>query len=674
MPSVVGILLDLSESMKYTVFGRLDKKDQKRSRSIFTVLDEFIIKEDILPDNKIFAIGFGLRYGAQTVDLIGTIKHFREKYAKSDEKPEYSELLKKVLEKLEKDSNVSLIRFVSEDKIKKKIPYHLLSLIHDAICSSDSFLANVKSLLPRFCQPDSYMSTAKELAYSLIWKKDVDIALIFEKIKDLFLQDTNLIKLLVKEEASVYKFKTAAGSIRYWFEGKKIGDEKILNVMQAIEPFIYGEKNLLMALTNSLHIFEKSEYLKFKKYLFVLSDGQPDNSNSFDAIARKLKEEKVKVASCYVSNPLITSIQTKRLYTEEGDHWLEGAKLMFRLSSTIKTHVLPHVIFEKAGWSIDTNKNETKLFLQVNHPDHIYEACTTAKKIMSSKGALLDVLGSISLSRYIKSANKLANVTNQFRESICYAHAVATVFHLALKRVLNRAKGYPPFEDIKDALVTAFGRNGANVPSVLEHFAKEYDLHYNEVDSEMAIKAIAWNRPVITIFALTDQEWKAFSDFFSSTPHGILTKNEIDITKRDTTDSYIDGGHAVVLTSVNSECFLFMNSWGEMFGDKGFFRIQNQNVFEFKFYDVYWTDNDLQQQERQAYEQHGIRTAQKLVKELRGLNSASFTCPKCKGQSPVSSFTGNFENAICPKCTNSFDCSGEGHALAMNLYLATLLD
>jgi hypothetical protein len=51
--------------------------------------------------------------------------------------------------------------------------------------------------------------------------------------------------------------------------------------------------------------------------------------------------------------------------------WEPGAKFLFSLSSEVPTQHLPRAILVKRGWTIDIANNETKLFIQVNHPDNL---------------------------------------------------------------------------------------------------------------------------------------------------------------------------------------------------------------------------------------------------------------------------------------------------------------
>ena len=129
-------------------------------------------------------------------------------------------------------------------------------------------------------------------------------------------------------------------------------------------------------------MFQKnsSKYANDNKLLFVLSDGEATDSNEdtrkIDHVVSKFRKERVKVVSCFITES--TDIQPKRLYDEMPPDWEPGAKFLFSLSSELPTQLLPRAILVKRGWTIDVANNETKLFMQVNHPDHLREACNMA--------------------------------------------------------------------------------------------------------------------------------------------------------------------------------------------------------------------------------------------------------------------------------------------------------
>ena len=74
MSSLIGILLDVSASMRRNVGDGIDEQGGPWARSIFEVINNFI-KHDVSSDNHVFAIGFGAnRPGEEIFDIIGTLQ------------------------------------------------------------------------------------------------------------------------------------------------------------------------------------------------------------------------------------------------------------------------------------------------------------------------------------------------------------------------------------------------------------------------------------------------------------------------------------------------------------------------------------------------------------------------------------------------------------------------
>ena len=114
-------------------------------------------------------------------------------------------------------------------------------------------------------------------------------------------------------------------------------------------------------------------------------------------------------------------------------------------------------------------------------------------------------------------------------------------------------------------------------------------------------------------------------------------------------------GHAVVLTGCNSNHLMFMSSWGQKFADGGFFRVKDYEVLnETKFYDVYWTLDDLTQNEIYAYDKEGAKRGQELLQLFPSLRDLSYQCPKCYRCSDVGTFSGDLLEAECPRCFRKF--------------------
>lgn len=450
-------------------------------------------------------------------------------------------------------------------------------------------------------------------------------------------------------------------------------------MLRSVEPYIYGGTPLYQAIERATELFEKnaSKFSNHKKLLFVVSDGQPtDGEATEDTRVDRLRSRMEKKADVTVISCLITKskeINPKRLYSEMNPDWDKAAKFLFRLSSKLPTQSLPRTFFVKHGWSIEIINNETRLFLQVNHPDHMREACQVARKVVCSQDALSHLLVSVKLDVYINQTLEGYRAKEKQVGETCYANAAATVLHLAMSRILGRQGGYPDFYKLRQELIDCSNRKGAtSTLYVLQKICPKYHLRCKEVDLKGAMEAIASSRPVVARFRLNKNEWKSFEDFFISNPEGILTKEQFDITARPL--KVRTGGHAVVLTSFNSECLRLLNSWGDEWADKGFFRVQNANVLGLNFIDVFWEEEDLTPEEKACYKNHGSEVAKTLMGLLPNLQRAEYTCPNCKMASPVVEFTGTLLRAKCPKCEHEFstDAAKRGNILALNIYLTSL--
>ena len=81
----------------------------------------------------------------------------------------------------------------------------------------------------------------------------------------------------------------------------------------------------------------------------------------------------------------------------------------------------------------------------------------------------------------------------------------------------------------------------------------------------------------------------------------------------------------MVLIGCDPNYLTFMNSWGQGFGDGGFFRVEDQSVLiDMKFYDVYWTLNDLKQSEVKAYERESIKRGKELSQTFPSIRDLSY--------------------------------------------------
>ncbi|CAG2194793.1 unnamed protein product [Mytilus edulis] len=257
---------------------------------------------------------------------------------------------------------------------------------------------------------------------------------------------------------------------------------------------------------------------------------------------------------------------------------------------------------------------------------------------LDNQDTLSGLLVKVSLDMYINKSTKELTAKDQGDEYTCFAFVAATVIHLSIHRIIGREGGYPDFRVILNKIIERYGTQSTSTFNVLrEEYKNEEQTQHEEQ---------------------TKKEEQIFSDFFHENPRGVLTKDEIDITKRPSTIKDPDLiWHAVVLTSFNAESLCLMSSWGDEWGDNGFFRVKNADVLNFRFMDVFWDSNDLTSGEKAYYKEHGKQIAHQLIERYNGLNKAEYRCPlkSCKVVSLVNKFKGSIKEAICPNVKENSD-------------------
>ena len=196
---------------------------------------------------------------------------------------------------------------------------------------------------------------------------------VVEKVKRYILKDVKIAKrhfFKKVDDHSIFSVQVACRIIRGCVDGKESSSEQRKELLENVEPFIYGRTPLYASLEKAAELFKRDN--SENKMLFVLSDGDPtDGSNKNNAKIRQIisKLTGVTLVSCFI--PRSSSMDPKRLYDTIQAGWESGAKFLFSLSSHVPTQHLTRAILGKRGWKIDINNNKTRLFVQVNHPDNL---------------------------------------------------------------------------------------------------------------------------------------------------------------------------------------------------------------------------------------------------------------------------------------------------------------
>ena len=672
--ALIGILLDVSDSMRRNVGSGVDEDGGPWALSIFEVIDN-LIKHDVSPDNSVFALAFGARGGDQLLDILTCLQS-----SKCDQKAT-DDQIEKIYRILEGAGAKYIRKWARREVVQGVFTRHKASLFLEKAESDEDF---PKTFVQMCLPPECRVFPGGALAAQLLTGAEHACASVWSSIREATEEDiqgalTKAQPLLVSFKPRIFNVKEASDVLHGYIDEGELSKERSRELLEKVEPYIYGATPLYQAIRTATKCFEKhaSTFQSHKKLLFVLSDGVPTDGGKNDSAAIKkaatrLENAGVTVIGCFVTES--KTIQPKQMFSKMNTNWDSGSKFLFSLSSTITTQSIPRTMFVNRKWSIDFENNETRLFLQVNHPDHLGDACDLARDVVCSQEALSDLLANVDLDVYINRSVRDYEAQEEQEGNTCYAHASATVLHLIMKRIHGRRGKIPTFDELKDEMIGHFGKKASSIGEALERMCRKYHLRYKPVGLKGAMEAVASSRPVIATFKLTSKEWDRFKNFFKTNGKGILTKKEIDITARPPKPKR--SGHAVVLTSFNSEYLRLLNSWRADWGDKGFFKVQNAEVLGFKFYEVYWRIKELDQKEKNSLKETGSECAKWLMETLPSLQRDDYTvkCPRCRVDSPIKDFTGNLLEANCPKCKKTFvlkDVS-EGNILALNIYLTSL--
>ncbi len=382
--SLTGILLDVSASMQRDIGSGIDEEGGPWAHSIFKVIDD-LIEHDLTSENRVFAVGVGANCSTQIFDVIGTLQRIKDMeippYRKNA--PATIGSINKILNILEKNGARNIRQWIKDVAlIQETVSDYMATLVFSKLESDEQFLRKfVDEFLPSSCQ--DYVTTAPHglnvgATFGLSYVEDYavravsrfksatreDIHEIVDRAKCYFLRDI--------ATRSIFSVQDTSRIIRGCVDEKELSTERKQELLENVEPFIYGYTPLYESLEKATKLFQGDT--SENKLLFVLSDGDPTDGSNTDRnrinhITSKLTEAGVKIVSCFITRS--TDIHPKRLFDKMQLGWESGAKFLFSLSSEVPTQHLPRAILVKRGWTIDIANNETKLFIQVNHPDNL---------------------------------------------------------------------------------------------------------------------------------------------------------------------------------------------------------------------------------------------------------------------------------------------------------------
>lgn len=439
-------------------------------------------------------------------------------------------------------------------------------------------------------------------------------------------------------------------------------EDSVDGFFTTFERTLFGKTPLQETMQSTMSLFATVQ--SNDKNLFILSDGESTDGDPYP-VAALMKSQRINIVTCFLTAEAIT--QPRKLFCNADNSWSTGEKTLFRMSSERSLFDSPLSSLQRIGWTLPS-EGDCKLFVRVNSPEVVREFCALVFNQMTSESmdVVVDFVSTAIYSEYVNSYVSNFGATKQ-SGPICYAHAIAAVFVLAMSRIIGRVasatdstQSYPTFETVRDSIILRDANGdytGTSSQEALERMAAKYRLHYNEVDENGARQALLKGRPVVARFHLNAEDWKIFRAFFTDkdtrTPLETLPVGSMKLRHCTCENKSMcqcgGGGHAVVLVRCSKDSLTFLNSWGDTWADRGMFKIANSNCLgSMKFYDVFWRTDDLFPIEIANYERKKRETAAAYLADSATVRDTVCQCPPCAKNYKVCEYKGTFDNAICP--------------------------
>ncbi|EWZ79700.1 hypothetical protein NW765_004422 [Fusarium oxysporum] len=452
---------------------------------------------------------------------------------------------------------------------------------------------------------------------------------------------------------------------------RNVSEDNNDNLFDTIRQYMYGLTPMCHALQKALDAFRSEPDAQYR-VLVLISDGHSTDGDPSTA-ADDLESEGVAIATVKLTDD--RSSTQRALHYEANPLWDEGTRALFEMTKRIPGSTHPVPVLASVGWAIPS-AGEIALFCTLCTVTALEEFCSMLLSArFGSADALLNIVGKIRFDDYVNNEHlTIRSRPTRQKGGTCYAHAVASVIHMALLRIVSRAGGIPSFNEVRDKILSKYPEVEKGQPTieVLEDACEWYrPLRFEKVDEERARQAVLCRRPVLATFGLSDPGWKDFARHFgghSEMRATVLTEAQM----APSFDGKCYGGHAVVLVSCSPKSLTFLNSWGGSWGNNGTFSIENPAVLGCKdrslsFYDVYWVESELTDAERQAFDTQVDEELRRRAEEHESIFELEYRCPRCKDTSPLAEFRGSVWRASCPKCQGLF--KPEAGNLVEALYL-----
>ena len=375
-----------------------------------------------------------------------------------------------------------------------------------------------------------------------------------------------------------------------------------------IADYIFGNSSSEKAINLAINTFKKKSKDNFN-FLLIISDGSLNISNKNDFI-KKVKEEALDnhiiILTVYLAPNKIP--KEKTLYDKVPRHLSDNPKNLFELSSTLNYDDPFSRFLVSQKWNLPTS-GEFNLFLEVNNKQNLIQLIDLLNEAVFGLNNLFNKEISENPNSLIHQiANTVIDTMNQElidefkaieqKGNTCYANAISVAMFMLSDKICGRKKlNYNKIRN--QVIVKKKEYRKSSTFNILNLFLKEkkeeYKIECKICSEEEAKQAILKARPCIVRFALTQKQWNIFNNFFIENPQGILTKKIMETINDNNNEKT---GHAAVLTHIEKGCLKILNSYGDQWGDNGYFRVENGEVLDMKFCEIFYDFSKLSDEEK----------------------------------------------------------------------------
>lgn len=367
-----GVLLDVSGSMRsaYALDRSRDASVQRTHAILTTIVN--IAKREVQHHERresIFACAFGLQGPTVTCDLIPMLEALRDsrggkvnghraliRLAEQHGAPQADRWIRKHLSQLE--AQILYQRLCSDTSLIPELIRLMPSQLTTAMTAGGTGLLSMFGA-SNFAEATEAEAVHRSQAYT--YAKEVISDLKSKPVQDV----SKMLDDLLRSKAS--------SSPRSPSPSESLQD-RIHEVVMAIEPYIYGNTPMCKAMEDALSVFQQT-YAN-SKVLFVLSDGMSTDGDP-RPIAQRLRDSGVSIVTCFLTSDHMD--KPKCLLDEVDPSWerSDGRSVLFEMSSTMRNTHTPISYLVDAKWELPPS-GVSRLFVQANSLDVVDELCCFA--------------------------------------------------------------------------------------------------------------------------------------------------------------------------------------------------------------------------------------------------------------------------------------------------------